>query len=242
LEEREIEEKKWLIGQLVLILDMLVDEFRTYSESVSDNFDYVLDSFDFLRDEMLAALGVCITILFGFASLKAIDLALTEELVIVLILVGLAVYFFMNYVRNSVSNLLGSVTQGYVRAADRLDFFRGQFYSSSIHLDKMSLAQLYLCESFIKVLLGEAAGTIRVAFQPLLELKFGSRIRSEAGPFVSELDQLVDVGHKTYLENRDAYQSAHFSKDWLIGAEEFSKWYLTGYLKLAKMKNYEVGR
>jgi hypothetical protein len=51
---------------------------------------------------------------------------------------------------------------------------------------------------------------------------------------VGQLDQLIEIGHKTYLENKETYQDAHFSSEWLAGAEEFSKWYSDRYLKMKK--------
>ena len=240
--KNQTEEKKWAIGQLTLIMDMLVDEIRTEGESISTAADNVWDIIESWRDRLLAGLGFIVTLVVGLGALGALGAVVIEETALLLIAVGLVVYVAMNYLRDVVNRFFEPIENAYETGADRIDFFRGQFYSVSIHLDRISLEQIYSCESFIKVLLGEVAGTIRMSFSSLLGFTYKPSISNTLKSNLSTLDQMIDNGYKVYQENKSSYEGAHgILGTSLAGAEQFAKWYEEAYPRIKSVDDESRG-
>lgn len=226
-------EKKWVIDQLGNIIEVVTDELRGYSEGFAERSDAASDSITLKRNEVLAGIVFFISLFLSLASLHAVSTTIAEGVVIAFLVAGLIVYLFLNYVRGTLVNLIEVVGSAYDQGADRCDFFRGQFYAATVHLDRVSLEQLYLSESFIKVLVGEAAGNIRGVFEPLLHARYASISESALKSALSDLDSMIKVGYDTYVANKTRYQDAKvLLGSSLPAADQFQLWFEREYPKL----------
>jgi hypothetical protein len=226
---REDEEKiRWLIDRIDGMIEVMRSTLRDDRNSFETSVKEYVDNLTKLRNNILTFLGVVTTGALSLASLQLITLTVLRDILIVIAVLAIALFYRFTADRYSFSKKMDVVSDSWLRALASTNYLWSAFYSrGTLNFLSVSIAQLYLLDSFAKTALSSLFADVLAAYKrAFLRMPMGSD-KQNFQAIMQKLDGFVDRGYQEYKEKRsDFLAKGLFSQDLLSMVSVFEKRYL----------------